>query len=67
MPGRRPGRPEAGTDALAALGALPERQRTAVALRYLADLPYAEVARATGWPEATCRTLARGGSGGFGS
>jgi RNA polymerase sigma-70 factor (ECF subfamily) len=53
--------PEARIDALAALGALPERQRTAVALRYLQDLPYAEVSAATGWPEATCRTLVRRG------
>ena len=56
-------RPEAGLDALAALAGLPERQRTAVALRYLADLPYAEVAEATGWPEATCKTLAKRGLG----
>jgi RNA polymerase sigma-70 factor (ECF subfamily) len=53
--------PEARLDALAALGALPERQRAAVALRYLQDLPYAEVSAATGWPEATCRTLVRRG------
>lgn len=39
---------EAWLDAAAALGKLPERQRTAVALRYLADLPYAEIAEATG-------------------
>lgn len=55
--------PEASLDALAALAVLPERQRTAVALRYLADLPYADVAEATGWPEATCKTLARRGMG----
>lgn len=54
-------RHEAGLDALAALAALPERQRVVVALRYLSDLPYAEVSAATGWPEATCRTLARRG------
>lgn len=48
-------------DVLAALGRLPERQRTAITLRYLQDLPYAEVAAATGWPEATARTLARRG------
>lgn len=52
---------EAGLDALAALAALPERQRVAVALRYLSDLPHAEVSAATGWPEATCKTLARRG------
>lgn len=56
-------RHEAELDALAALGALPERQRVVVALRYLSDLPYAEVSAATGWPEATCRTLARRGIG----
>lgn len=55
--------PEAGLDAVAALGALPERQRVVVALHYLSDLPYAEVSAATGWPEATCRTLARRGLG----
>ena len=54
---------EAGLDALSALAALPERQRVAVALRYLSDLPHAEVSEATGWPEATCRTLARRGIG----
>lgn len=52
---------EAGLDVLAALAALPERQRVAVALRYLSDLPHAEVSAATGWPEATCRTLTRRG------
>ena len=50
-------------DVLAALGRLPERQRTAIALRYLQDMPYAEVAAVTGWPEATARTLARRGLG----
>jgi RNA polymerase sigma-70 factor, ECF subfamily len=29
----------------------------------LQDLPYAEIAAATGWPEATARTLARRGLG----
>ena len=53
--------PEAGLDALEALRGLPERQRTAVALRYLADLPYAEIARTTGWPAGTCKTLVRRG------
>ncbi len=48
-------------DVLAALGRLPERQRTAVTLRYLQDLPYAEVCAATGWPEGTARTLVRRG------
>jgi RNA polymerase sigma-70 factor, ECF subfamily len=46
-------------DALAALGRLPERQRVAVTLRYLQDLPYAEISGATGWPEGTAKTLVR--------
>ncbi len=54
---------EAWLDAAAALGRLPERQRVAVALRYLADLPYSEIAEATGWPENTAKTLARRGVG----
>jgi RNA polymerase sigma-70 factor, ECF subfamily len=54
-------RREETMDVLAVLGRLPERQRTAITLRYLQDLPYAEVAAATGWPEATARTLARRG------
>jgi len=52
---------EAWLDALEALGRLSERQRVAVALRYVEDLPYAEVAKRTGWPENTCKTLVRRG------
>jgi RNA polymerase sigma-70 factor (ECF subfamily) len=52
---------EAWLDAAAALGRLPERQRVAVALRYLADLPYAEIAEVTGWPQNTTKTLVRRG------
>ena len=52
---------EAWMDAIGALGRLPERQRVAVALRYVEDLPYAEIAETTGWPESTCKTLARRG------
>jgi RNA polymerase sigma-70 factor (ECF subfamily) len=52
---------EAWLDALEALGRLSERQRVAVSLRYLEDLPYAEIAEATGWPENTCKTLVRRG------
>lgn len=63
--GMGPAGPEAGLDALEALRGLPERQRTAVALRYLADLPYAEIARATGWHEGTCKTLVRRGLAGI--
>lgn len=48
-------------DALGALGKLPERQRVAVTLRYLQDLPYAEICSVTGWPEGTAKTLVRRG------
>ncbi len=37
--------------------ALPERQRTAIALRYVLDLPHAEVAAALGCTETTSRRL----------
>jgi RNA polymerase sigma-70 factor, ECF subfamily len=56
-------RREETMDVLVALGRLPERQRTAIALRYLQELPYAEIAAATGWPEATARTLVLRGLG----
>jgi len=59
-PGNDEGR-EAVMDVLAALGGLPERQRVAVTLRYLQDLPYAEISGITGWPEGTARTLVRRG------
>jgi len=39
----------------ALLADLTERQRTAVVLRYLADLPYARIAEALGCAEATAR------------
>jgi RNA polymerase sigma-70 factor, ECF subfamily len=58
---------EAWMDALEALGRLSERQRVAVALRYLEDLPYAEIAETTGWPENTCKTLVRRGIGRLGA
>lgn len=48
-------------DALAALGELPERQRVAVTLRYLQDMPYADISGVTGWPEGTAKTLVRRG------
>ena len=54
-------------DTLEALGQLSERQRVAVALRYIEDLPYAEIAKATGWPENTCKTLVRRGIGQLGA
>ena len=52
---------EAVMDVLAALGELPERQRVAVTLRYLQDMPYAEISSVTGWPEGTAKTLVRRG------
>lgn len=62
--GAEPGlREEAWMDALDALGWLPERQRVAVTLRYMQDLPYAAISEATGWPENTCKTLVRRGIG----
>jgi RNA polymerase sigma-70 factor (ECF subfamily) len=48
-------------DVLAAMVRLPERQRMAVTLRYLQDLPYAEISGITGWPEGTVKTLVRRG------
>ena len=52
---------EGAMDVLVALGRLPERQRVAVTLRYLQDLPYAQICRVTGWPEGTVKTLVRRG------
>ena len=43
------------------VAALPEKQRAAVALRFLADLPYAEVAEAMGISEAAARQNVRAG------
>ncbi len=48
-------------DVLAALEKLPERQRVAVTLRYLQDLPFAEISGVTGWPEGTAKTLVHRG------
>ena len=48
-------------DVLDALERLPERQRVAVTLRFLQDLPYAEISGVTGWPEGTAKTLVRRG------
>ena len=42
------GRPEHDADLRAVLAVLPERQRTAVFLRYYADLDYAAIAEALG-------------------
>lgn len=58
---------EAWMDALGALERLSERQRVAVVLRYLEDLPYAAISEATGWPENTCKTLVRRGIGRLGA
>jgi RNA polymerase sigma-70 factor (ECF subfamily) len=52
---------EAWLDTIEALGRLSERQRVAVTLRYLEDLPYAGISEVTGWPENTCKTLVRRG------
>jgi RNA polymerase sigma-70 factor, ECF subfamily len=60
--GSAPGADREGwMDALEAMDRLSERQRVAVALRYLEDLPYAGISEATGWPENTCKTLVRRG------
>ncbi len=58
---------EAWLDTLEALGRLSERQRVAVSLRYLEDLPYAGISEVTGWPENTCKTLVRRGIGRLGA
>ncbi len=57
---------ESWMDALEALGRLSERQRVVVTLRYIEDLSYADIAEQTGWPENTCKTLARRGIGRLG-
>jgi RNA polymerase sigma-70 factor (ECF subfamily) len=58
---------EAWLDTLEALERLSERQRVAVTLRYLEDLPYAGISEVTGWPENTCKTLVRRGIGRLGA
>jgi len=53
------GTPELGDPALwAAVRALPPRQRAAVALRYVSDLPYAQVGRVMGCSEEAARRSA---------
>ena len=47
-PARANGRPEEDAELRAALALLPERQRTAVFLRYYADLDYAAIGEALG-------------------
>ena len=57
--GRGPASPATGI--WAAVGALPPKQRAAVALRYACDLPHAEIAAALGCsPEAARRSLHEG-------
>jgi RNA polymerase sigma factor (sigma-70 family) len=53
--------PEPDGEIWAAVGALPPKQRAAVALRYACDLPHAEIAAALGCsPEAARRSLHEG-------
>lgn len=53
--------PEPDAGLWAAVGALPPKQRAAVALRYACDLPHAEIAAALGCsPEAARRSLHEG-------
>ncbi|HEU4461077.1 MAG TPA: sigma-70 family RNA polymerase sigma factor [Solirubrobacterales bacterium] len=55
------GLPEPDQRLWAAVGALPPKQRAAVALRYGSDLPHAEIAAALGCsPEAARRSLHEG-------
>jgi len=53
--GTGPHDPLPDTDLWDVVRALPEKQREAVAFRYLADLPYAEVATLMGTSEAAAR------------
>jgi RNA polymerase sigma-70 factor (sigma-E family) len=61
--GRRPGAEDAAPDeadrltVLAAVAALPERQRAALVLRYYADLPVADVAAALRCAPGTVKSL----------
>jgi RNA polymerase sigma factor (sigma-70 family) len=53
--------PEPSDGIWSAVGALPPKQRAAVALRYACDLPHAEIAAALGCsPEAARRSLHEG-------
>src|SRR3954451_11695083 len=53
--------PEPGDEIWEKVGALPPKQRAAVALRYGSDLPHAEIAAALGCsPEAARRSLHEG-------
>jgi DNA-directed RNA polymerase specialized sigma24 family protein len=59
VPGGQPAGPD--TALWAAVAALPDKQRTAVAYHYVADLPYAEVAALIGGSEAAARRAAADG------
>jgi RNA polymerase sigma factor (sigma-70 family) len=48
-------------DVWEAVGRLPEKQRGAIALRYLGDLPYAEIGVVLGCSEAAARQNVRAG------
>ena len=59
--GGQDGMPEPDERLWAAVGALPPKQRAAVALRYGSDLPHSEIAAALGCsPEAARRSLHEG-------
>jgi len=49
-------RHETSRELAALLGRLPDRQRAAVVLRYVADLPIAEVASVLGCPPGTAKS-----------
>jgi RNA polymerase sigma factor (sigma-70 family) len=51
----------ADAEVWAAVAVLPDKQRGAIALRYLADLPYADIAAALGCSEAAARQNVRAG------
>jgi RNA polymerase sigma factor (sigma-70 family) len=53
--------PATDDDLWAAVARLPEKQRGAVTLRYLGDLPYADIGEALGCSEAAARQNARAG------
>ncbi|MFZ6002360.1 MAG: RNA polymerase sigma factor [Actinomycetota bacterium] len=55
------GEPALDGDVWSAVARLPDKQRGAIALRYLGDLPYAEIAAALGCSEAAARQNVRAG------
>ena len=61
LSGDEPGPEPADTELHGALGGLPPKQRTAVVYRYLADLPYAEVASLLECSQAAARRSAADG------